>query len=285
MQSRHSFAPLVSRAMLTLALSVLVLFTLLGTPASPTRAAHADPAATPAYVRIIHASPDVGTADVFLDGNKLLSSFAFGSVTDYAPVPPGPHKVQIALVGKGIGASALTQTLDVQPGMVYTAAAIGTAASGLSIEVFSDNNIIAAGKAKVRVYNLSPDAGAVTLSSGGQNLISSVTYQQASDYMSLSTGSYSFSVTTSSASLPLSESLGANTVTSIFVVGLANGSPRLELSPAQVTGVPGLPGTGSDPAPLPGTPQFQPVVLWLLALLLVALLGASILTRRIAHSR
>jgi hypothetical protein len=282
MQFRRSFALLVSRVSLALALGALVLFTLLGTLASPT---HAAPGATPAYVRIIHASPDVGTADVFLDGNKLLSSFAFGSITDYAPIPPGPHKVQIALVGKGIGASALTQTLDVQPGMVYTAAAIGTAASGLSIEVFSDNNIIAAGKAKLRMYNLSPDAGAVSLSSGGQSLISSVTYQQASDYTSLASGSYSFNVSSASVSLPLSESLPTNTVTSIFVVGLANGSPRIELSPAQVNGVPGLPGTGSDPAPLPDTVQSQPVAPWIVAILLVALLSASFLLRRIAHSR
>src|SRR5690348_12653387 len=66
-------------------------------------------AATPAYIRVIHASPAVGTADVFVDGNMLLSSFAFGSVTGYAPIPPGPHKVQIALVGKGIGAAVITE--------------------------------------------------------------------------------------------------------------------------------------------------------------------------------
>src|ERR1700674_4325535 len=68
-------------------------------------------ATSPSFVRIIHASPFVGTADVFVDGSKLLSSFPFGEVTDYATIPPGPHKVQIALVGKGTGAAALTQTL------------------------------------------------------------------------------------------------------------------------------------------------------------------------------
>src|SRR2546428_10755546 len=56
-----------------------------------------------AFVRVIHASPDIGTADVFVDGSKLLSSFQFGAVTDYVQVPTGPHKVQIALIGKGIG--------------------------------------------------------------------------------------------------------------------------------------------------------------------------------------
>ena len=32
-------------------------------------------AQSPSFVRVIHASPDVGTADVFVDGTKLLSSF------------------------------------------------------------------------------------------------------------------------------------------------------------------------------------------------------------------
>src|SRR5579859_6128297 len=140
-------------------------------------------AATPAYIRVIHASPAVGTADVFVDGNLLLSSFAFGSVTGYAPLPSGPHKVQIALVGKGIGAAVITQTLAVQPGVVYTAAAIGSQATGLSIEVFIDNNILAAGQAKTRIYNLSPDAGSFNFSSGGNTLLNQVNYQQASNYM------------------------------------------------------------------------------------------------------
>ncbi len=109
----------------------------------------AHPATSPAFVRVIHASPDVGTADVFVDGAKLLSSFAFGAVTGYAAVPPGPHKVQIALVGKGIGGSVITQTLDVNPGYAYTVAAIGTQQSGLSLEVFVDNNLLAPGTAKL----------------------------------------------------------------------------------------------------------------------------------------
>src|SRR5713101_5460333 len=47
--------------------------------------------------------------------------------------------------------------------------------------------------------------------------------------------------------LPLTETLGKNTVTSIFAVGLAKGTSKIELVPAQVNGVPGVPQTGSDP--------------------------------------
>src|SRR5215469_9253869 len=83
-------------------------------------------AESPAFVRVVHASPDIGTADVFLDGTKILSNFQFGTVTDYATIPPGPHKVQIALIGKGIGASVITQVLSVSPGIAYTVAALGS---------------------------------------------------------------------------------------------------------------------------------------------------------------
>jgi uncharacterized protein DUF4397 len=275
MRSRHAFNLFLSR--ISLVLGVLALLILLGTQAVRTSAA------APAYIRVIHASPAVGTADVFVDGNLLLSSFAFGAVTDYVPLPAGPHKVQIALVGKGIGAAALTQTLDVQPGVVYTAAAIGAQATALSIEVFIDNNFLAAGQAKARVYNLSPDAGSFNFSAGGDTLLNQVGYQQASNYMTLAAGSYNFDLTapTTNTNLPLAMTLGKNTVTSIFAVGMANGTPQIELVPAQVSGVPGLPFTGSDPRPLPAdSVQVQALTPWLLSIMASAFIGAGIIFRR-----
>jgi Domain of unknown function (DUF4397) len=231
---------------------------------------------------VIHASPAVGTADVFVDGTVLLSSFAFGSVTNYVPLPAGPHKVQIALVGKGISGAAITQTLNVQPGAVYTAAAIGSQATGLSIEVFIDNNILAAGQSKTRIYNLSPDAGPFNVSAGGSTLVNQVNYQQASNYLTLSTGSYNFALSAPSTnvSLPLAMTLGKNTVTSIFAVGLASGTPKIELVPAQVNGVPGVPSTGSDPRPLPDSVQSQALTLWLLSIIASVFIGAGIIFRR-----
>src|SRR5262250_593942 len=82
-------------------------------------------AASPSYVRVIHASPFVGTADVFVDGTKLLSSFQFGAVTGYVAIPAGPHQGQNARVGEGIGASVISETLAVSPGVAYTVAATG----------------------------------------------------------------------------------------------------------------------------------------------------------------
>lgn len=65
-------------------------------------------------------------------------------------------------MGKGIGASAITQTLAVNPGFAYTIAAIGAQANDLTLQVFVDNNILAPGTTKFLVYQLSPDAGSIT---------------------------------------------------------------------------------------------------------------------------
>src|SRR5260370_34502335 len=109
---------------LPLAIGIFALLVCFGTQVLPASAQ------SPAFVRVIHASPDVGTADVFVDGAKLLSSFQFGSVTGYAAVPAGPHKVQIALVGIGINAAVVSAPLAVSPGVGDNEAADGRQATG-----------------------------------------------------------------------------------------------------------------------------------------------------------
>lgn len=276
MRSKHALMRFSCLLLVSGGLALLVLLAPRGARAASTT--------TPAYIRVIHASPAVGTADVFVDGNLLLSSFAFGSVTGYAPLPAGPHKVQIALVGKGIGAAVITETLNVQPGVVYTAAAIGSQPTSLSIEVFIDNNFLSPGQAKTRIYNLSPDAGAFNVTANGNTLLSQVSYQQASNYITLSAGSYNFDLTApgTNTNLPLTETLPKNTVTSIFAVGMTNGTPKIELVPSQVNGVPGVPSTGSDPNPLPGVDsvQTQGLTLWLLPVLVALLIGSGVFFRR-----
>ena len=234
-------------------------------------------AATPAFVRVIHASPDVGTADVFVDGTVLLSSFQFGAVTDYAAIPPGPHKVQIALVGKGVGGALISQTLAVTPGLAYTVAAVGTHATGLGLEVFIDNNVVSGNMAKLRVYHLSPDAGSLSLSDNNGPVLSGIIYKQASGYIAIPASSYTFNVNATGLSnnLSVAVTVKPDTVTSIFTVGLVNGTPNIQLVSTQANGTPGLPNTGSDPNPVPVATPGTPFLLqpWLLGMLLVVVMA------------
>ena len=246
---------------------------------------HYASAQSPSFVRVIHASPDVGTADVFVDGGLLLSSFQFGAVTNYVAVPAGPHKVQIALVGKGIGAAVISETLAVSPGLAYTVAAVGTKATGLSLKVFIDNNLLSPGTAKLRVYQLSPDGGAITVSAQGSTLLSGISYQGASNYLPMSVGAYTFNVTSAmhNSTLPMDATLKANTVTSVFTVGLYNGNPQIQVIASQVPGLPGVPNTGSDPNPLLQPDNVQPSApwIWLLGASALLLIGSGGFIRRL----
>lgn len=262
----------------------LCMFTLLALFGTQVPSAYAE---SPSFVRIIHASPYIGTADIFVDGAKLLSSVGFGAITDYASISPGPHHVQIALLGKGPGAAVITQDLAVKPGVTYTVAAIGAAPSTLSLQVFIDSNLLDPGTAKLRVYHLSPNLGPLSVNVNGNTLIQNITYQQASDYLGLSAGPYTFDVNAAqvNTTLPLSATLTANTVTSIFAIGMFNGNPKAELKPAQAAGLPGMPGTGSDPnAPAPST-STQPLLPWSLGALALLTLGGYVMLRRRAGVR
>jgi hypothetical protein len=244
-------------------------------------------AASPAFVRIVHASPDVGTADVFLDGKKILSDFGFGTVTGYVTIPPGPHKVQISLIGKGIGASVITQTLSVSPGVAYTVAAIGAKPADLGLEAFVDDNQLTPGMTKVRFYHLSPGTGSVNVSANGQEVIQGLVYQKASNYIAVQPGSYTFNVnvTQPSTQLPLSTALKANTVTSEFAVGVFNGTPKIEFVSSQVSGIPGMPGTGSDPNPIAAPAATPPSSFGFLDVLALLVVGITLLIlRRFTHS-
>jgi len=210
--------------------------------------AHAEHAESMAYIRVIHASPDAGVVDVFVDGNKLLSSFQFGVVTPYVPLPSGKHNVQIAVIGTGVGASVITQSIMITAGTPYTVAALGTKASGYSLSVFTDDNLISNNDAKVRVYHLSPGTGNVNVSNGTTSVASGLAYQKASDYIAIPAGSYKLDATLSpSQNITIGTTLKPWTVTSVFAIGVENGNPAIQFISTQVAGMPGMPGTGSDP--------------------------------------
>jgi hypothetical protein len=238
-------------------------------------------AAPPAFVRIIHASPFVATADVFVDGSPFLTSFAFGAIAGYSPVPAGPHKVQIALAGKGVNSAALTETLAVQPGGVYTVAAIGTKPTDLSLKVFVDSNLATNGMSKVRIYQLVPDGGWMDVVNDGK-WVGGVAYQNATSYLSLSPGTAALKLNSASLnrSLTFSATLQANIVTSIFAVGMFNGEPKAEVVTAQTAALPGLPQTGSDPMPILSSGG-QLSTPWLLLALALALVVGTFFTRRL----
>ena len=240
-----------------------------------------------AFVRVIHASPEAGAVDVFVDGNKLLPDFKFGTVTDYVAVEAGPHKIEVAPTGQPASAAVISQSVSVDAARAYTVAAIGTKASGFSLQPFVDDNKIAADKAKVRVYHLSPDAGPVDVATGGNKVITGLAYKQASDYLMVPAGSYTFDVTATeaNATVQTSASLKSGMVTSVFAIGLLKGEPKLQFVAATTRGVPGMPNDGSDPNAVPASSFSQAPWLWLAGALALLTVSIAVLGRRLALAR
>jgi hypothetical protein len=252
---------------MALAVGMLFALTLTSKQATP---AHAD---SMAFIRIVHASPDAGTVDVFVDGKKTLSNFQFGTVTPYTPIPAGNHSIQVALIGQGPNAAILAQSITVSAGTTYTVAALGTKASGYSLQVFTDNNQVPWNQASLRVYHLSPGLGTASITSNGNVIINGLAYKQASSYFTEPGGSYTFTIATGTTSgdETVPATLKTGMVTSIFVVGMANSNPSLKFVLTQVPGTPGMPQTGSDPYAQPVSSQPVDPYPWFLgALALIA---------------
>ncbi|HTD18604.1 MAG TPA: sortase, partial [Ktedonobacteraceae bacterium] len=186
------------------------------------------------------------------------------------------------LIGKGINASVIVQTLSVQAGTPYTVVARGTKSTGYSLKVFVDNNLMAVGMAKVRFYDLSPRAYSLSIATGGLTIPGALSYTQASNYLKLPAGLYTFTVSASRPSFSLLDqvTLKTNMVTSIFIVGVFHGSPPLLFVHVQIKGLPNMSGTGSDPNALPtNASPFTPLAPWSLGVLALGGMSAGVLTR------
>ena len=270
---KHIYACLRWRVFLTFGLLALLL--LLGTHALPVSAE------SPSFIRIVNASPDVGTVDVFVDGKKFLGNETYASVTDYLQLPAGQHSVQVALIGKGIGARVITQKLSVQSGTAYTVAATGTRATGFSVQVFVDDNLMASGMAKFRIYQLSPGTGPLNVTGTGNTNIRALSYTQASNYLKLPAGPYTFTVSASQPafSLPDQVTLKINTVTSIFIFGIPHGTSPLQFVNVQAKGLRLMAGTGTDPNALAiNTSTFAPLTSGPLGILTLGGMSAFVFT-------
>lgn len=207
------------------------------------RSAFAARAADNASVRVVHASPAAGNVDVFVDGNKLLSNVAFGTVSNYTNIATGSHRIQVAPVDKGVQSSVIDQTFVLDAGVPYTVAALGTQSSDLSLTAFTDDNKVPADKTKVRVYHLSPNTGPVDVAIGGNTVIRTLGYKQASDYQTINPGPNTLRVTVTNVSQTQASAVTnvpvepkANTVNSIFAIGLFGGNPALKFVTSSVQG-------------------------------------------------
>ncbi len=212
---------------------------------------HASAQANNASIRVVHASPDAPAVDVYVDDKRTLSSLSFRRVTGYLSLPAGKHTVKVyPTSAKGTGTPVAQQDVELNGGWDYTLAATGRA-SAVQVRVFSDNlNLPGARKTNLRVYHLSPNAPATNLAvKGGEVLARNVAYGNATDYLQLDTKSYQVEVQSATNSQVLATTtvnLAANSVQSVFALGLVGETPAFSTVTTIDRRGTGTPATGAE---------------------------------------
>lgn len=246
-----------------------------------------------ARVRVIHASPDAPAVDVFVDGTAALEGVTFPAISDYLDVPAGEHTFAVAPAGQGETAAVIETTQTLAAGQAYTIAAVGLLAN-IEGQVYQDNlSAPAAGNAHVRVIHASPDAPAVAVRvAGGDTLIPSLAFPEASDYLPVPAGSYDLQVTPASdlntAVLDLAgTTLEAGTIYDVVAVGeLANIAVEVATftpeAAAAAASPSAAPAAGGAPGTLPNTGAGENLSIMLIGLGVLALAGGFLIRRRTA---
>ncbi len=203
--------------------------------AAPTRTPTPPPDNTALQVRIVHALPDTGNVDLFIDGNRAVRDLTFGSSSGYTKLSAGKHQFQLAPTGQTVAQAIITQNFIVESTTFNTMIAVGTKKDGFSLIAFQDENTLSQpSMAKVRFYHFAPNLGSIKAVTDSQTLVSELNYKNASDYLELRANTYTFTYTFSAATVqataPLKSTvqLQPGTVNNIFAIGLYRGQPALQ---------------------------------------------------------
>jgi hypothetical protein len=152
-----------------------------------------------AQVRLLDASPEQQNLNLLLDNNTIETGIVSQSASAYSPQPAGNHTLQVE--ANNTTTALATESVSLNSGAYYTVLAVepSFASTSLNMTLLTDDNSApASGNFKLRIVNASPDFGNldayVTAPGAGlTNATPSVTslgFQAASPYQSLTAGSY-----------------------------------------------------------------------------------------------
>src|SRR5215510_4136120 len=123
------------------------------------------------FARVIHASPDAGAVDIYVDGKLAISGLAFGKATDFMPMAAKSYKVEIRTAGaKETDKPVLASNVAVTKGELVNVVALGEVAgkgvAALRLASLPAYNKDLGGGVAVDLINAVPDGPAVDLLSG-----------------------------------------------------------------------------------------------------------------------
>ncbi len=154
-----------------------------------------------AQLRVVHASPDAPSVDVYVDGDPVLTNVPYQASSAYLEVPAGARRIQVNAAGTS------TTVIDVTPtfaeGSASTVIATGLVASIAPLLLTDNLANPASGNVKVRLVHGAPSAPVVDIyvTAPGADLatstpaLSDVPFEAASPYLEVPAGTYQVRIT------------------------------------------------------------------------------------------
>jgi len=187
-----------------------------------------------AYLRAVHASPDAPAVDVLVNNETVLSNVSFGAVSDYLTLEAGTYNVSIA-AAEDPDTVVFDGEVTLEPRSVTTLAASGEISedANTSFEpvAFEDSALMPSeNESALSIVHLAPDAPAVDVTAGNGSVVlaDDVSFQNASEYVSVPAGNYTAEIRAAtegnngSIVTTVDVSLEGGTAYSAFAVGYLN---------------------------------------------------------------
>lgn len=142
-----------------------------------------------ATVRVINASTNYGALDLHVDDTLRSSAIAYGQTSGYIGFEEGSHTTTLTRTGSTTALSSVSRTLSSDYGT--TVIAYQADGSLKTAQLSDSESAPSSGRAKLLVFNASPDAGSVDVYlSGSSDTLDNATLVASSVSAGSSSGSY-----------------------------------------------------------------------------------------------
>ena len=184
------------------------------------------------YVRVIHTVPDAPNVDIYANDKLIINNLAYGSYTDYLPIPEGTYKISLYVAGTK-NSPVLANMLTVNKNSILTVAAVGTLSDIGLLAITDADETRKPGKAMARFLHLSPNAPAVDITlPNGTVIFSNISFKHITSYIDVAPMNYTLQVRvagTSNVVLTVPNlNLNADKYNTVYAIGLVGENPELD---------------------------------------------------------
>ncbi len=177
-----------------------------------------------AKVRAVHASPDAPAVDILVDDAEVAGDVSFPADTGYLSLLAKTYNFKVNAANTAT--SVIDADVALEAGKRYSVIAANLLASIEPLVLDDTTATPAAGKAKLRIVHLSPDAGLVDVLANDAELAGDVAFKDATGYLEVDAGDYAVKVNaagTATTAISGNVTLLSGKIYSVYAVGSAAG--------------------------------------------------------------